>query len=91
MTAVQVVHALKGILLYSSWKINVDYGYVNIMIQVYAFDNCNLLSNLIFRIIPEFRIFKVLNWNNNNRFSYLYTVCLKTMNDQFIIFYGNQF
>ena len=38
-----VVHSLKGILFYSSWKINVDYGYVNIMIPVYAFDNCNLL------------------------------------------------
>ena len=39
----------------------------------------------VFRIIPEFKILrlkvshKMLNWRNYNRFSYLYTVCLKTI------------
>ena len=43
----------------------------------------------VFRIIPEFRILrkvslKMLNWKNYNRFSYLHTVCLKTVDYLFL-------
>ena len=37
-----------------------------------------MLRVKVFRIIPEFRILKMLNWNNSNRFFlFIYAVSLK--------------